>query len=257
MYLHFNSIRKLLIFFATSKSKVIYVDLPVEVFKSYLDIDVEDTVSSYLNAASSLDIETYDSFIQEHDIFWTNLGSPQTKALRFLLKLGWLTRDIQKRGMLNPMQLLQTANGKYKVHPGSARTIVASYIMPNDIIKCYYVWNPLLDPTPFILSYPHTVIKNPFQFLKLFSKTSKFRVLTATLSNTSIDNNFFHHAKLGLEAAHNYFNLEFITTRDSSHWTTDIRNKIFFKDIISFPDRNTCILSGVKFTKLNNKWIKE
>ena len=257
MYLRINSIFNLLTFFLTSNSKVIHVELPVDVLKSHLDINVENTVSSYLDIASSIDIETYDNFITEHSVFWENIGSPQTRALRFLLKLGWLTQDIKKHGMINPMQLLQTANGKYKIHPGAARAIVASYIMPSSTIKCYYVWDSLLDPNPFVLEYPHTVISNPFKFLKLFSKTSKFKIVTTTLTEVSTETDTIKPAKDGLVSAHNTFSLNFITTRDSSHWATKIRNKLFFKDIISFPNADTCILSGVKFIKINYQWIKE
>lgn len=254
---HISSAFNLIKFFVTGKSKVVYVELPVDVFKEHLDFNAEDVLSSHLNIAASIDISLYDEFIRDYEIFWSSNVSDEINSLRFLLKLGWLIKDIKSNGMINPIQLLQSGRGKYKAHPGSARAIVTSYIVPIDTIKCIYVWDATLDPNPIMLNYPHLIIRNPIKFLNLFLKISKFKILTERLTSTSTNDAYFNSAKDGLRAAHSTYNLNLITTKDIKLSEQEIRNKIFLKDILEFSDRNTCALGGVKFIRHNNRWTKQ
>jgi hypothetical protein len=221
-----------------------------------LDVDVETTVSCYIDLAQHTDLSIYDSFITDEDSTWSDKHSERTNALRYLLKLGWLTLDIKKHGLKNSIQILQSANGKFIAHPGTARAIVASYIHPIDIIKCFYIWDQNIDPDPFVLLYPHKIIRTPRAFFKMFNKRSTlFKISTTQLIEQSSKSDYFKLAFDALKTVKPTFSLDFLTVRDPSHWK-DIRNNILFKDIISFSDNDTCILGGTKFTKINNKWTR-
>jgi hypothetical protein len=226
------------------------------VFRKKLDVDAESLISSYINIAQYTDLSQYDNLMAEDDTFWS-IEEPShiNKSLRYLLKLGWLTNSIRNEGLANPIQLLQSKNNKYIAHPGTARAIVVSYLYPVKTIRCFYVWDKDIDPTPSFLYYPHRIIKSPLSFYKLFDKRSKyFEIFTTTLTEKSTSNDYLNFAVDALKIVEPHFNLAFLTVKEKYHWS-EIRNQVFFKDIISFPDNNTCILGGVKFNKINNKWI--
>lgn len=251
-----ESIVSLTRFLLTSKSKILYVELPLDVFRKKLDVDAESQVSSYINIAQYTDLSQYDSLISEDETFWSKESSSFGKSLRYLLKLGWLTNDLRNNGLSNPIQLLQSKNGKYIAHPGTARAIVASYIYPIDTIKCFYIWDQDIDPAPPFLYYPHRIIKNPVAFYKLFGKRGGyFRIFTETLTQEPITDEYFRFVSDALKTTESKFKLDFLTVRDNYHWD-EIRNRLFFKDVINFPDSTTCFLSGVKFVKVNNQWVR-
>jgi hypothetical protein len=253
----FNTFWNLISFYTFNKSsKIVYIELKADELADLLDIDVKKTVSDYISLAFSTDLNSLDEFTKD-EFFWSK--SVANRPFKYLLKLGWLVKDIREMGLKNPIQLLQSGKGKYKVHPGSARAIVVSYILPVSTIRCFYVWDKKLDPTPFFYNRPFRILSNPKNFYDLFDKDFSFKhfvILKSKISETTSDQ-YFNFVKTGLQECYDKFNLNFITVRDSSHWDNSIKDKVHLYEIINFTDKRTCYLSGVKFVFKNNMWIKE
>lgn len=253
---HFNTIKHLISFFYND-GKILYTELPPDVFAEKLDINFQKSVSFYINLAQSSDLVEMDKFIEGQDLFWKLTTSEYMRSMKFLLSLGWVINDLKNQGLENPIQLLQSGNGKYIAHPGSKRSIAVGYIYPINKIKCFYVWDKKLDPNPFLLEHNYQIINNPFKFYKLFKKSNRFEIMREQVTDNSQLASYFSFVLDGLKQCHSSFSLNFITIKDSGHWVDHIKHKIFFRDIISFPEKDVCILSGIKFTKSGNDWIRE
>jgi hypothetical protein len=257
----FTSIKSLIWFFLIKKSELILFEISSAELFSLLDIDPVDAVSNAIELASTYDLDTIDK-LASTDNFWNNEDWPQEyENLKYVLKLGWLINDIRKNGINNPIQLIQTNNGKYIAHPGTARTLVLAYLLPREKIKVLYVWNKDLDPNPFFAHIPYHTISTASSFLKMFKKSINFKVKAACLNETTecIDGYKYFYFKLAVDSlkkTHEVFSLNFITFIDDSHWLSKIKHKTYFKDIISFSN-NRCRLGGINFNKIDNKWIPE
>ena len=256
-----TSIKSLIWFFLIKKSELILFEISSAELFSLLDIDPTDAVSNAIELASRYNLDIIDSQAST-DNFWNNEDWPQEyEDLKYTLKLGWLINDIRQHGINNPIQLIQTYNGKYIAHPGTARALVLAYLLPREKIKILYVWNRDLDPNPFFAHIPYQTISTISAFLKMFKKSVNFKVMATCLKETTecIDGHKYFYFRLtvdSLKQAHEVFSLNFITFIDDDHWLSKIKHKIYFKDIIFFKD-NYCNLSGINFKKINNKWIAE
>ena len=254
-----TSIESLIWFFLIKKSELIQFEVSSAELFAFLDIDPADAVSNAIELASNYDLDTIDKLASENN-FWNNEDWPQEyEDLKYTLKLGWLINDIRQNGINNPIQLIQTNNGKYIAHPGTARALVLAYLLPRERIKVLYVWNKDLDPNPFFVHIPYQTISTISSFLKMFKKSINFKVKAAPLSETTecIDGYKYFYFKLAVDSlkkTHEVFNLNFITFIDDDHWLSKIKHKIYFKDIISFS-KNHCNLSGINFKKVNNRWV--
>jgi hypothetical protein len=257
----FRNIAAISWFFLNKKSKVVYFDISSDELFAYTSVNVIQEVSNYIETLRQSDLNYIDQLALQSD-FWDGKDwSPQYRHLRYLLKLGWVIKDIKENGTNNPIQLLQAADNKYIAHPGTARLLVLSYIIPTDRVKIFYVWDNFLDQDPFFCNRPYTEITNPISFLKIFKKSKDFMIKATTLTDKLICEDggkyaYFEIANNSLKLAHCTYSLDFITCIDPNHWESHIKHKIFFKDIISF-DNNKCTFGGVKFTKINDIWITD
>jgi hypothetical protein len=242
-------------YFINNNNQIISFEITGNELKQYLD--TQSDLSSFINVAKYSNLDFYDTFIADDDNFWLSTVSSHGKTLRTTLKMAWLTKSITENDLKNPLQLLQSGPGKYICHPGSSRVLILTEIFPEKKIKCFYVWNELLDKNPFMLDYPNTRINNVFSFLSMFKKTFRFRVKTQILKSTQTYTGYFKYVYESLKKSHNEFYLNFITFSDSGHWADEIRGKLFFRDLISFPDADTCIFGGVKLVQHNNIWKTE
>ena len=248
-------------FFLNKKSKVVSFDVSSSELFSYIDVDIVQEVSNCIELARHADLELIDNLASQTN-FWSDEDWPaQYDHLRYVLKLGWLIKNIAAHGAKNPIQLLQSDNNKYIAHPGTARILVLSYILPTDKVKIFYVWDPALDPEPFFFNRPYKEITNAFAFLSMFNKSNHFQIKATTLIDSLICEEgtkycYFKIANDSLKRLHTNYSLDFITCLDSNHWFSDIKYKTFFKDIISFQG-DKCLFGGVGFTKINNIWITD
>jgi len=254
-----TSIKSLIWFFLIKKSNVILFEMSSAELFAHLDNDIVGNVSDAITLASRFDLDYIDKLSSSTD-FWVNEDWPQEyEELKHILKLGWLINDIRQHGVNNPIQLLQTANGKYIAHPGTARILVLTYLLPREKIKVLYVWNKDLDPFPLFANIPYQTISTISSFLKIFKKSINFKVKSACLDETTecLDGCKYFYFKLAVDSlknAHQLFSLNFITFIDDDHWISKIKHKVYFKDVISISD-NHCILGGINFNKINNRWI--
>jgi hypothetical protein len=245
-------------YFKNNNTTIISFETTSRELTSHLDIDTLSDFSSFINVARDTDLNFYDSFIEDSDIFWLNVLSTHGKILRSAMKMAWLTKNISEYGLKNPLQLLQTSSTKYICHPGIGRILVLSQLFPDMKIRCFYVWDKKLDPNPFMITLPHIQINSAFSFLRLFKQNHRFRIDTCMLSSEITDESeYFKHAVTALKSLHSKFELQFITVTDQGHWINDIKGKLFFRDLISFPNPNTCIFGGVKLVQHNNIWKRE
>jgi hypothetical protein len=248
-------------FFLNKKSKVVSFDISSSELFSCIDIDIVQEVSNCIELARHTDLDLIDNLARQTN-FWSDEDWPaEYDHLRYVLKLGWLIKDIASHGARNPIQLLQSDNNKYIAHPGTARILVLSYILPRDKVKVFYVWDPVLDPEPFFHNQPYKEITNAFTFLSMFNKTNRFEIKATTLNDSLIcedgtEHCYFKIANDSLKRLHTNYSLDFITCLDTNHWFSDIKYKTFFKDIISFHT-NKCVFGGVGFTKINDIWITD
>ena len=240
---YFHAIR----FFLMKKScKVIYFKVPTAVMVSYLDYDVVGRTSDLIESVRTLTPEEKQDF----------------EKTRLVLKLGWLIEDIMERGVITPFHLINSGN-KYHCFQGTIRLLVTSYIWPSEFMEGYYLWYPDIDPNPFILDYEHREITNPIEFVKMFK--FKSTVITYTKLSNDLDVSdsksekrgvslaMFTHAKNCFEKTVGTYNVPFITGADQEHWYI-IKELIDLDDIIEFRG-DECILSNVRFKKINNRWV--
>lgn len=246
---------QLLKFFVIKKHcKLIYFRVPTSVLFSYLDYNIINTVSDRIEFAATLDLNNIPKQFDE-DMYLDSYGTNQVKHL---IKLGWLISELESNKIDNPVQLLKS-NDKYFCHPGTDRLIVATYIRPIEYVEGFYIWYSDIDKDPFILDYDYHEITNPISFAKLFkySKSFKFRsaILTDTL-DVSDGNGYaiLHTAKTCFEKTTKNFECAFLSYNDKMQ--LDNMNKLTLSDVISFPDRDTCIFSNVTFKKKNGRWIR-
>lgn len=261
VYRNLKNIFSTIWFFLNKQSKIIIAEVPSAILIAHLDIDPIKFTSDQIELAKNSNLDQIDNLARTEQ-FWQGRDWPENYAhLHYILKLGWLIKDIKENGVSNPLQLLQSGNNKYIAHPGTARLLVLSYILPSDAVNVMYVWKPSLDPYPFILDFKHREISNPFVFLQQFKKNKNLLIRTVNLNETTVCNDctrhtYFSIAQQGLAKTHKKFCLDIISTIDNSHWTDNIKHKIYFKDIIKFYDTH-CELGGVKFIKTNGIWISQ
>lgn len=239
---YFHAIR----FFLVKKNcKVIHFKVPTAVMVSYLDYDVVGRTSELIEKIRTLSPEEKQDF----------------EKTRLVLKLGWLIKDIMKRGVITPFHLINSGS-KYHCFQGTTRVLVTTYIQPSDFIEGYFLWYPEMDPNPFILDYEHREITSPIEFVKLF----RFKQTSITYTRLSNDLDVtdgaddkrggfaqFRFAKACFEKTVGTYDVPFITGADREHWQV-IKDLINIDDIIQFKG-DECILSNVRFKKINERWV--
>jgi hypothetical protein len=245
--------------------KVLFFKAPPAIVYSYLDYNVVEYVSNLIDYAQTIKIEDVDKLLSKSS--YIQFVDNNLFDARQLLKLGWLINQLSKKPATNPIQIIKSSDSKYLCEPGSVRTAVSSYILPNYPIYGLYLWYPELDQHPFVLDYDYKEITTPNEFINQFQSIDSLIIRTANLhekldtSDKGLINLFTSNARYNT-AIKSFSNIkdrysyQFITFADNSHWTA-IDQNIFLKDIISFPNSDTCILAGIKFTKKQNFWIKD
>lgn len=230
-------------FFITQKSKILKFSTSSTELLPWLDLDAIKHVSDYIELAYNTDLEKLDTF--------EKLNSD----LKYLLKIAWLIKDISTNGQQNPIQLIQSGD-KYLSHPGTARLLVLTYILPSDKIDAFYIWHKEFDANPFFL-HNATEVKSAKEFVKLFKHNKRLKFRSATISNETITNPYFSQAQAGMLKTDKYFKVRTLSMVDDSHWNNSIINKINLKDVIQFTDSVTCTVSGIRFKKINELWIRQ
>ena len=85
-----------------------------------------------------------------------------------LLKFLWLAQDIGGQNQQAPMQMIQSGRN-YSFHPGSDKRIIITYLKPIRPVKCFYIWYPEMDQTPWIWTNEvNHLVKTPEQFVDMF-----------------------------------------------------------------------------------------
>jgi len=242
--------------FKKKDAKVVYFNVPSSVLYSFLDIDVSKTLSKRLN-----EIYQYKLFNLSVDEILNN--DQYDNNAKKVAKISWIISSLRLNGLDNPVQLLQSANGKYICHPGTDRAIILTYIDPVETITGFYIWYEDLDPTPFVLDYKYTIISNPFTFLKKFRYNKNFNFKTILMHN-DLDvsdkvngNAIFKTSKDCFLKVNNYsFHKNFLTYYDSTQWQ-EIKKVNTLSDLVQFTSDNECNISGVSFKKINNEWVPQ
>jgi hypothetical protein len=246
-------------FLFNKRSKIVKFQISADLLYAYLHVDPIHVISERIEFARNCNLEYLDSLMSA-DEFWKKDWPKEYKPLEYLLKIGWLVEDIRKNGIQNPIQLIQSGPNKYALHPGTARSIVVTYLIPQKSIPVFYVWDTALDPCPFLLDHEYEIVNNYRSFLKMFKRSSSFKILTCRLTETlncsdGGDYAYFDLAQKNLKRSHGSFDLNFITVQDIGHWQNQIKQTVYFKNLIEFTDDNTCIFAGLCFVKINEKWI--
>lgn len=246
-------------FFLRKKCAILYFEIPPDILMGFLEYDIIKTVSIKIEEAEKVNLNQP-----------LTMDLPNIDSLKEILKLGWLINDIRTKGVKNPVQLIKRGN-LYFCHPGTSRLLVQSYILPENKIKGIYLWYKDLDPDPFIL--PHSkYITNPFKFISLYSKNKQLKFVCEKITNDlnvsdiekgscenilgwdTSDRAMFFTIKKCFQKSTTNPNHLFIMGWDTIQWE-ETKNMVL-SDIISFPDKNTCIFGNVKFNKKNNNWVK-
>jgi hypothetical protein len=257
---HLSNVRTLTKFFnGQSSSQILYFQIPVRELFSYVDLDIFHDVHNYIQAAEHIDLikldDQLDQGLQLKDI----VSDKNYQEIRALMKLGYLIKDINQNGQLNPIQLiLSSSPGKYLIHPGSVRFLVLAYILetPN-LIDVIYCWDNTLDPTPIAFDYDFKKITNTNDFLSLFKQIKDNIVFRQTITQTSKLTKYSRLQSILLRKRLDQqpFSYDFLTLHDA--WEISIEHLVRFKDIIQFESTEICLVSGVRFRKVNRFWTKE
>jgi hypothetical protein len=91
---HFANFKNLISFFY-NKGKILYAELPPEVFAEKLDINFQKSVSYYINLAQNTDLAEMDEFIEEQDLFWMH------EALKENILTSFYGQVEMKQGIMN------------------------------------------------------------------------------------------------------------------------------------------------------------
>ena len=242
-------------YFKSANTKLLYCEAPTALLLSRLEKNVFQEVSNAIEAGSQANLKEIDSKLNKYHL----CALDPTGRLRTLLKLGYLINEIRLNGQKNPIQLVSSSQpGFYKVHPGTVRVIVSSYILEQETTNFIYCWHDQLDNDEIFLEYKKFIIETPEQFLKLHPVKTEVRFKRLNESIKFVDPNkvvnFYGMQLFGLKAQHDSFDFSFLTTFDT--WTPSLEQRIKFKDVVQY-NGNECILSGIKFQKVNNMWIKK
>lgn len=243
------------------KLKLLYFEIPNEIAYSYIRFDSIQTVSNLISNVQKYNIKELDSLVESKNVYeWPD----DILDLKLLLKLGWLINDIREHGNLTLYQLIK-GKDHYYVHPGTTRYLISTYILPEKYLKGIYVWDQDIDPEPFILGYKHKELSSLLDIIKLcnFNYPSRFRYMILTnetncqdIEDSSVlSNRPFLFAQENFSTISEKFEIPFLTFHNSTHWHK-INKKILFSEIIKFTSDTECLLSNIKFKKINNLWIK-
>lgn len=241
-------------YFNNTDTKLLYCEVPTELLLSRLDKNVFAEASDAIEAGYQYDITEVDKKLKNVHL----CAVDQTGNLRTLLKMGYLTDELKSNGQKNPIQLILSSQpGFYKVHPGTVRIIVSSYILEYKTTKLIYCWNKDLEPDTFLLDYLVSVIDSPEEFFKLHPMSTEVRCKKLTNTTKYVDpNRFVNFYGLQLESLktrYKDFNFNFLTTFDS--WKPSLESRVAFKDIVQY-ENDKCLLAGIEFKKVKDMWVK-
>lgn len=246
-------------YFKKSHISVVSFNISAELLHAFIKGNNIKIVSDLIESARKTDLDKLDHLLSTNE-FWNSNWPSEYNSLRYLLKLGWLINDVRTNGIKNPIQLIPAKDNKFSVHPGTIRILILTYLIPQEKIPVFYVWDKLIDPNPILFENEYTTIESPREFIKLFNKSKKFKVVKARLTETSVCQDesplsYFEIAHKSLKERVKKFETDFITVMDSAHWKNEIQEKVYFRDIIRFYNNDKCSLSGIEFTKVNGLWI--
>lgn len=249
---NYFTLSKFLLF---TKNQLIKTEICSDLLFSYLDKNPIVFFSNWIQRLKDIDRVSLDLRLLEKD-FWEN---PANQDFVYFLKVAWLIKDLNRHGQRQPIQLISKGDGKYRAHPGSARSLVLSYLVKSSSITVFYVWDKRLDPIPFFIGQNYEKIKYPAEFLGMFDgsrKNLRIKHCLLTTDTDCRDGSKFNYFKLAQQTLNGKDStLDLITVYDTAHWSKYIIGKIFFRDVINFTDNNTAELCGIRFTKRNDLWI--
>lgn len=241
--------------FKKKAARVIFFKIPSSVLYSYLDLDIPQTITArldtiYQQKLFDLDIDT----MLNDDRYYHNI--------KRIAKISWIITSLNKNGLENPIQLLQSSSGKYFCHPGTDRAMVLTYIVPVEEICGFYIWYQDLDPEPFVLDYTHMEISNPFKFLQKFKYNKNFSFKSIVMhekldvSDKINGNAIFSTAKGCFCKISNQFCKNFLTYYDSTQWK-EISTVTNLAQLVNFKNTAECTIADVTFKKIDDHWIPQ
>ena len=135
------------------------------------DTGIEEILHTKIEHFISVPDETKEYFINEStDDEWNPEVDEDLYTCYQMLKFLWLAQDIGGQNQEAPMQMIQSGRN-YSFHPGSDKRIVITYLKPINPVKCFYIWYPEQDQTPwFWTNEVCHLIKTPEQFVDLFCR---------------------------------------------------------------------------------------
>lgn len=182
---------------STNRAKIVAFNVPGIQLRQIFDVDPTDYWGTSTIATLSEAIEDFIAVPEEKKERFRNLqdvadlggygADGDIYACYRLFKLTWLAHDIKRQSVQeSPVQIFWNNRG-YLCHPGSDKRMIITYLQPLDEVRCFYIWYPELDPTPFHQTIEHREINTIQEFVDLFYRadhpTMHFGVYTATYEN--------------------------------------------------------------------------
>lgn len=255
LYIFLKNFFVVLFWFVKKKNNtsVIFFEVPSSLLLSHLDLDVKKTVSIKIEEIKNCDFSNVDNdTLFEDDKYY---------HIKRVFKIAWLIKSLKENGNKNPIQLLQSENGKYFCHPGTDRSLILTYIDPVDTINGFYIWYHDLDPNPFLLDFNHEIIKNPFTFLSKFkfNKNLSFRKIKMNkfldVSDKLNSNAMFLTAKNCFEKIQKEYSVDFLSYYDNTQWK-ELRKEFTLDNYVKISEEEITLID-IKFKKLKGMWIPQ
>ena len=262
----------------TSRAKVVKFESSGTELRSLFDADPKSKthgdmirlLSEKIERFRNMDPNTIDYFVNRSmPREWT--GNTDIYLCYQLFKLLWLSKDIKLNGQEAPIQLYTSGRG-YQSHPGSDKKFIISFLQPLETVRCFYIWYPELDQTPWHWTLPYTEVDTPEEFCDMFPQikhdTFELEHCNVTITNSDIDVEGNYHFKPFATGAHKAcvklkkikhpdFKLELphLSYRDGVHRMGMFKDKSIFNEI-RFENDNF-YLGDFKFIQYNNLWYPE
>ena len=234
----------------------------------YWDTSLVVTLSEHIKDFLNLTAEEVSKFYTSDPGDWNESENPALYHTYRLFKLLWLARDIKNKDVQeSPVQIFKTKRG-YNCHPGSDKRHVITLLQPLEIVRCFYIWYPELDPEPWHHNIEYADVESIDQFVELFYRAdhetftfgthdASFEHGKFTVSDNHISpfatgaNQIISHHKYNGET---YF--EHLSYRDGIH-RESMNNSRYLLDEIYLDADNVFHLGEFTFRLINDTWIPE
>lgn len=261
---------------ATGRAKILSCTVQGEHLRSAYDCDTKNNTCGHMVGALSDMIDRFREVPDNVKDYFVNTSMPnewnddneQLYLCYQLYKLWWLDQDIEQRGQEAPVQLIQ-AGRNVASHPGSDKKYVITFLNPLEDVKCFYIWYPELDNTPWIWTQGYQEVKTPEEFCSMFPQilhnTFELEYCDVTFTKNGYDtggNNHFtpfasgvHKGleKYGVITGPDYsLTIPHLSYRDGVHRMGMFANKQRFREI-RFQD-GYFYLGKYKFIQQDGVW---